>query len=348
MVFFTCNHCGESAKKSAVEKHYTFKCRGAPKNVSCMDCMKDFHGEDYVAHNKCITEAEKYSGKDYVPKEQKNSGQKKQEGWMDIIRSILDTKEYNLSPAVRGAFQKLQNVDNVPRKKAKFINFAANCIKMRRDQVEEVWGVLEKELEKMKASKAAAVAAEAASRKKNEPTKPAEVVIEKAPEEQPEEAKEVSIGDVTETMRVKKSKSKKRKVDKEIQNTIELDEETNIEQKTDKKQEEDEPSKKKSKKSATADLIAKQGEANAEQEPIISTTTPDEFQWSAVMLNAIRKHGNSMKLEKLKKKVEKMYLSRREWATFSEKQQTKFDKKFAKYVKKSNLKVDGNIVTAVE
>ncbi|XP_036331449.1 cell growth-regulating nucleolar protein [Rhagoletis pomonella] len=153
MVFFTCNHCGESVKKPAVEKHYNTKCRGATKNVSCMDCLKDFHAEEYVAHTKCITEAQKYSGKDYVHKEPKNSGAKKQESWMDIIRAILDSDDYKLSEHARSAFQRLQSVDNVPRKKAKFQNFVKNCMKMPMRLAEEVWSVLEKEQEKMKSTK---------------------------------------------------------------------------------------------------------------------------------------------------------------------------------------------------
>ncbi|XP_053962606.1 cell growth-regulating nucleolar protein [Anastrepha ludens] len=153
MVFFTCNHCGESVKKPSVEKHYNTKCRGAPKNVSCMDCLKDFHAEEYVAHTKCITEAQKYSGKDYVQKEPRNSGAKKQESWMDIIRAILDSSDYKLSPQARGAFERLQSVDNVPRKKVKFQNFTKNCMHMPVRVTEEVWSVLEKEQEKMKLAK---------------------------------------------------------------------------------------------------------------------------------------------------------------------------------------------------
>lgn len=353
MVFFTCNHCGESVKKPSVEKHYNTKCRGAPKSVSCMDCQKDFYGEEFVAHTKCITEAEKYSGKDYVAKESKNSGQKKQDSWMDIIRSILETKEYNLSSFARTAFQKIQSVDNVPRKKAKFINFASNCMRMRKDTVEEVWSVLEKELEKMKNAKAAAVDAAKQNKEAAKPVVP-EIVTEKTPEKPVEEIKPKSIGDEVETMRVKKSKSKKRKVDKEIQNTIEQDEETEILKMVKNKVEKEqigatiEPSKKKSKKNSSSngdESVAKQMETNAEQEPTISTTTPDEFQWSLVIMFTIKKYGNSMKLDKLKKKIQKMYLSKREWKAFTEKQQSKFDKKFAKHVKKCNLKIEDNVVS---
>ncbi|XP_030386333.1 uncharacterized protein C16C10.8 [Scaptodrosophila lebanonensis] len=161
MVFFTCNICGESVKKPAVEKHYQQRCRGNNKNVSCMDCLKDFYGEEYVAHIKCISEAEKYASvsQGFVAKGPKNKNAKKQESWMDIIHAILDSQEYDMSPPVRDAFKRLQSVDNVPRKKAKFENYVANCMRMPRHQATQVWDILEKELDKMKRAKEEEIAA---------------------------------------------------------------------------------------------------------------------------------------------------------------------------------------------
>lgn len=85
MVVFTCNHCGESLKKNVVEKH-NFHCR-KPISVSCMDCFKDFDKESHKDHTQCITELERYSGKDYVAKANQNKGQKKQEAWVRIFSS---------------------------------------------------------------------------------------------------------------------------------------------------------------------------------------------------------------------------------------------------------------------
>ncbi|KAH8394867.1 hypothetical protein KR222_008263 [Zaprionus bogoriensis] len=164
MVFFTCNICGESVKKPAVEKHYQTRCRGKAKNVSCMDCLKDFYEEEYVAHIKCISEAQKYSNQNFVPKEPKNKNAQKQESWMDIIRAILDSSEYELTPSLRSAFQRLQSVDNVPRKRAKFENFVGNCMRMPRQQASQVWDILEKELNKMKEAKQAELAAAKAAK----------------------------------------------------------------------------------------------------------------------------------------------------------------------------------------
>lgn len=78
---FTCNNCGEALKKGVVDKH-VFRCKAKYINVTCMDCLKDFDKDTYSDHNQCVTELERYSGKDYVAKANLNKGQKKQEAWV--------------------------------------------------------------------------------------------------------------------------------------------------------------------------------------------------------------------------------------------------------------------------
>ncbi len=51
MVVFCCNACGESLKKNKVQQHYEQKCRNCTV-LSCMDCGKDFHGDDYAMHTR--------------------------------------------------------------------------------------------------------------------------------------------------------------------------------------------------------------------------------------------------------------------------------------------------------
>lgn len=196
MVFFTCNNCGESLKKQAVAKHYMQKCRGAEKNVSCMDCNQDFRGQAYDAHTRCISEEQKYSGKDYVPKENQNAGQKKQDSWMEIVRTILNSNDYKLSNSVRGAFQKLQSYDNVPRKQAKFQNFIRNCLRMDPKDAEKVWKILSQELDKFKQN-----------------GKSTESKTEENGKKDDDEVKETN-GDVVEA--VKEKKKSKRKAEEEV------------------------------------------------------------------------------------------------------------------------------------
>ncbi|XP_063166859.1 cell growth-regulating nucleolar protein isoform X2 [Candoia aspera] len=78
MVFFTCNACGESLKKGQVEKHVNM-CRNC-QCLSCMDCGKDFWGDDYKHHVKCLSEDQKYGGKNYEAKMHK--GDVKQQEWI--------------------------------------------------------------------------------------------------------------------------------------------------------------------------------------------------------------------------------------------------------------------------
>lgn len=101
-------------------------------------------GEEYVAHTKCITEAEKYGGKDYVPKPGANKGAKKQQAWITIVNSIL-SNETNLSKAEQNFLNTLSKHENIPRKKARFLNFVKSVIGPRTNQViiDSVWNRME-------------------------------------------------------------------------------------------------------------------------------------------------------------------------------------------------------------
>ena len=71
MVFFTCDSCGASLKKNQVEKHYLHQCRSCSV-LTCIDCQRDFPGDTYKEHIKCISEEEKYSAKGWQPKASAN------------------------------------------------------------------------------------------------------------------------------------------------------------------------------------------------------------------------------------------------------------------------------------
>lgn len=146
MVFFTCNHCGESLKKNAVEKHYAQKkCRTLGISVGCVDCLKDFHEQEYVSHIKCISEDEKYSAKGFVAKPDKNKGAQKQALWTDIIKDVL-LKKPTLDVQTKQILQRISDQANVPRKKPKFINFIRNSMKLSPNICEKVWKIIEEGL----------------------------------------------------------------------------------------------------------------------------------------------------------------------------------------------------------
>lgn len=50
-----------------------------------MDCFKDFDKDSYSAHTQCLSELQRYSGKDFVPKANENKGQRKQEAWVRYL-----------------------------------------------------------------------------------------------------------------------------------------------------------------------------------------------------------------------------------------------------------------------
>lgn len=314
MVFFTCNHCGESLKKQAVEKH-GWKCK-RELNVSCMDCQKDFVGKEYDAHTSCITEAEKYSGKDYVPKANANKGAKKQEAWLDTIRSITDSKG-NLSKGITEVFNVIRKNDNIPRKQKGFLNFFANSAKhIRRNDVEAAWALLEEEVKKGQ-SKAAE-------------EKPANGVVPDGmwiPGQKgtPKE-KQNGAGDSG----GQQNGFKKRK----------LEEETDVAAAT-----EEQPAKKKSKKKNKQE----QNGISEEQEQLVENGTTngdaasEKFQWSEVIRATLMSKNNEMKLEKLKKKVLKKYRQ----LVGADEVSDKIDRKFSKKLTKLGVEVDNDTVRLI-
>lgn len=136
MVFFTCNACGESVKKVQVEKHVS-ACRSC-ECLSCIDCGKDFWGDDYKNHVKCLSEDQKYGGKGYEGRAHK--GDVKQQAWIQKINDLI--KKPNVSPKVKELLEQISAFDNVPRKKAKFQNWMKNSLKVYNEAIlEQVWSI---------------------------------------------------------------------------------------------------------------------------------------------------------------------------------------------------------------
>ncbi|XP_023580093.1 cell growth-regulating nucleolar protein isoform X2 [Octodon degus] len=136
MVFFTCNACGESVKKIQVEKHVS-ACRNC-ECLSCIDCGKDFWGDDYKNHVKCLSEDQKYGGKGYEGRAHK--GDVKQQAWIQKINELI--KKPNVSPKVKELLEQISAFDNVPRKKAKFQNWMKNSLKVYSESIlEQVWSI---------------------------------------------------------------------------------------------------------------------------------------------------------------------------------------------------------------
>ncbi|XP_063779352.1 cell growth-regulating nucleolar protein isoform X2 [Pseudophryne corroboree] len=136
MVFFTCNACGESLKKGQVDKH-TAMCRNC-KCLSCIDCGKDFWGEEYKTHLKCISEEQKYGGKGFEGKAKK--GDVKQQQWIERIYEAMNKP--NISSNLKNILNQLSTFDNIPRKKTKFQNWMQNSLKIHSQTMQDqVWEI---------------------------------------------------------------------------------------------------------------------------------------------------------------------------------------------------------------
>uniref|UniRef100_A0A182T8N4 Uncharacterized protein n=1 Tax=Anopheles maculatus TaxID=74869 RepID=A0A182T8N4_9DIPT len=326
MVFFICNHCGESMKKQVVSNH-AYRCRGQI-NVSCMDCNKDFYGQAYVAHTTCISEEQKYAAKGFVVKEKK--GVKKQESWISLVRSIPE-RNNNLSPGVKSVFKIIVQKDNIPRKCKAFVNFFNNSHKyISTKDVEEAWALIEREVKSENQTPAGqnGVKTEPSVPTLNgtsDPVKngePQQAVAEKESaatrqkKRKTEDALENDHEQVepSQTTKQKKRKTKDTSVNGHEDEAALLANETN---------------------GADATETEQQQEQNGEQE---------KFQWSEVIRELLLAKNNQMKLSKLKKKVMKRY----QQTTGSSQTGEKFEKKFQKKIAKNGFVVENDTVRLVE
>lgn len=330
MVFFTCNHCGESLKKPAVEKHYQWKsCRGAPPFLTCVDCLKDFRGEEFKAHTKCITEDEKYSAKGFVAKPERNKGAQKQESWTEIIQNQL-TQRKDLDNHTRNILERISNQTNVPRKRDRFINFVKNSMRISPNSALAIWSIVEKALEEFKVKEGEIKAEAAAKRKVEEEARAAVKAAEAAVDEPPkkkskkEKKSKLSTAEAAVESPADEAPAKaKKKKDKQI-NEISSTTDENTPAVTNGQ------AKKKSKK-------RKVSEINGTHD----TEVPGGFEWKKAITEVLQSKPK-MKLEKLKTKVLKQYAASNDATVLTDKD----EKKFAKHLQKLSkfVTVDGESV----
>lgn len=139
MVSFICNVCGQTVRKAQVERHYQNDCRNC-EVLSCIDCGRDFHGDEYASHTSCISEAEKYQGKLYKPKDKQNKGEHKQQEWLKQVREA--SRSEKVDPRLSHLLDRISEYSNIPRKKAKFQNFCKNSIGVQHHAtLDKLWDV---------------------------------------------------------------------------------------------------------------------------------------------------------------------------------------------------------------
>ncbi|XP_070541035.1 cell growth-regulating nucleolar protein-like isoform X2 [Ptychodera flava] len=142
MVFFNCNACGQTVKKNQVEKHYQTKCPQC-EVLSCLDCGKEFYGDEYNSHIRCITEDEKYGNMEEKASAGKLSkGEVKQANWLEKVKQASEAEK--LSPRMAGLVKQVTGYINIPRKQAKFKNFLHNSIRVTDQKTcEELWKIFD-------------------------------------------------------------------------------------------------------------------------------------------------------------------------------------------------------------
>jgi len=333
MVYFTCNACGEQVKKPAVEKHYTQKCR-ACNVLTCIDCLKDFVGDDYKGHTTCMSEEQRYSKEGRSGWDptvgQGNKGEKRQNQWTSNLRRIL-AEATDLDQDVRTILDTIQEHDNIPRKKPKFVNFVKNIMRNRArpHSIDKTWELFEQALRPPPEAAPMEVQETEESAEKKE-----EVV----------NGKENVNGEQEEEQKLTKKKKKKR--DRELEDKMEEDEPQKGKK---RKLSEDEDgadeqklSKKKKKKrdkelAEKNDNEPKNGkklsdEDNNETAKAVSPVRKATFDWDDLISACLKqKEGNEMKLVKLKKKCVHEYFAAHE-GTHRSKEEVgaKFDKRLKK------------------
>ncbi|CAL8338130.1 unnamed protein product [Lota lota] len=302
MVFFTCNACGESLKKAAVEKHVNM-CRGC-EVLSCIDCGKDFWGNDYRNHIKCISEDQKYGGKGFEAKS--NKGDVKQQQWIQRIHDAMNKP--GVSQKMKDILSQVSSYDNVPRKKAKFQNWMKNSLRITNPKLQdEVWEIF---------SAATTNGAEASKLNTTPEETPADVKVQNGSSEElppKEEKKKLNKRERKEARQQKNGKTKK---GAENGSTVEQGEkakkrkhasEENGEQNGQSDGNETSTKKRKKSKDCSED---DQDESQMAEEVKEREASKGKFNWKGTIKAVIRQSPDQeLSVKKLRKKVLAAYYS---------------------------------------
>lgn len=302
MVFFTCNGCGESLKKAQVDKHVNI-CRGC-QVLSCIDCGKDFWGDDYKDHIKCISEDQKYGGKGYEAKA--NKGDVKQQQWIQRVHDAMNKP--GVSAKLKDVLQQVSSYDNVPRKKAKFQNWMRNSLKIANTSLhDEVWEVLSAadkvpEAPQQTSEPKQAVAEADATENEKQNGHP-DVEKKKLNKRERKEARQQKNGKALKgtekTAAQEPEEGKKKKKDRKRKRASEEDED---------EEQDDAEKKTSSKKTKTAEQEAEAADASEETQD--QEVPKGKFNWKGNIKAVLREADDQeLSVKKLRKKVLAAYYS---------------------------------------
>jgi len=257
-----------------------------------MDCNARFEGEAYLAHTVCVSEAERYQGALYVHKE--NKGEVKQEAWSTSVQSKVE----NASAELRPYAQRLLAYDNVPRKRAKFINFAKNSLNLKHDPkgvAEQLWDLVgEAPPAQATAASAEALAAAEAKAKAKAAEEAAAAVAAKAAKERLEakDAAKKAEGPATSSGAFGASERKRKRTEDEQDKALPRAEA---------------PDPDGDRRHAAADpnsmkTIGPGKRRKGEPQPVIDTATK-AIKWKTIITKELAAAGGQMSQKKLRKAV---------------------------------------------
>lgn len=332
MVVFTCNACGDSLKKNQVEAHYLGKCRRC-EVVSCVDCGKDFWGNDYQTHTKCITEEEKYSGKNYKPKANANKGEAKQEMWLQQVQDAID--KCNTNAQLKSLLERMKDYPNIPRKRAKFENFVGNSLNTRnKSLINQAWDLLMENTtvhtQNKQPEKENQQNGHTDKISQSETKKDGESTNQQAEEEECQE-KKLSKRERKEERSKKANKKEKKDKSDQMENG---DCEKSKKKKHSKRKREEEEENECDKVEETSTVKKRKGQKeDADDSVLDEEESPAQrgmkFDWVDIITTLLQSKGE-MALKKLRKKVLAEYMSRGERTMSEEKLGAKFNKKVTK------------------
>lgn len=257
--------------------------------------MKDFKGDEFKEHTKCISEEEKYSAKGFVAKPNKNKGAQKQESWTETLQNLINKP--GLDPQIKRIVEKVAAQTNVPRKKPKFINFVKNSMKISLDNANKVWDVVEEALGEFKQI------AEANRQKKEAEKKTANGDAE--PSETAENGKKIK-------KKKKKTEAKMETDDDAETNGHSIENGKSRKRAMDTSSTDDGGAKKKKKKNKSngtndSESAAANGNLGNEEEQNSIIAGDGKFDWQSTIVDILSKKTAPMAIDKLKGKVVKKY-----------------------------------------
>lgn len=242
-----------------------------------------------------------------------NKGERKQQEWINVVKNVLESKT-SLSKDERQMLQTLSRHENIPRKKAKYLNFVKNVVGFRANMsvVDSCWAKMEAAFKAATETKAPNVPKNQISNEKSEENEK-KVTEEITPNNETNENLDLENCQSLENGKSKKKKSKKRV----------------LEQSEEEINEADEPAAKRKHK---------------EESVAVDKDSTTKFNWKANILEILGTK-EEMSLKKLRKKVVSKYLDHVENSVTSEKAISRFDKKLSKT---SNLILDNGKVKRTE